>query len=582
MHFKYSAIAASMIAALSLTGCGSDSSSNNSGNGQPPVAVQSQGAFIDAAVEGLYYVTQPSGKTGYTDAEGTYNFDEKDESITFYLGGENGLRIGTSSIRDIISPFEATGNYQKALNLARILQTMDDASDNAITLPDTIKSPSAGMIAALQNVMLHDLDSADSLKKALGKTEWISEDKALDHLNNSLAGLERGSKEVLTDWQKGSGKYLRTIESTLSAQNAGSSNEQLFVHADKLLEEELFDTTRGFRHMTVKLDDTNLVLLKGSNDTTISSGFATSYLACLDKEGVSANYVAAENNNHATCNGTEMDFMGDEFDYAKFSLANAFDYSILYKKEELAQDESYPWSMLESDGEGPMFNCLANQSCSESSLTGFSITERDDSDDEDGSEIQQNVLSHSYDAITGVYTEVRQRTMLNGQYKGRVSNSINFNYIVESPTAERYVDFKGTWKAVATREGCDGVAVSTLVFDDNGLASMTGEEFSGQCERSSLDEKNVSYDTLSAMDYWWFATNGQGNDSKATLTQLNSTIRWCDKDEDNQTEGCQPADIKINRWEYAPAGKNWDQGVLNRRTLDSNGNIKSTISMHKL
>ena len=578
MHFKYSAIAASMIAALSLTGCGSDSSSNNSGNGQPPVAVQSQGAFIDAAVEGLYYVTQPSGKTGYTDAEGTYNFDEKDESITFYLGGENGLRIGTSSIRDIISPFEATGNYQKALNLARILQTMDDASDNAITLPDTIKSPSAGMIAALQNVMLHDLDSADSLKKALGKTEWISEDKALDHLNNSLAGLERGSKEVLTGWQKGSGKYLRTIDTSLSAQNKNDIAERLYVHADKLLEPAIFEGTRGMSHMTLHLGNDNLTILKGSNDSTISEMYAQLYLTCVNENGIDAEFINPEDSHNGItqCNGRDL----TDFD-PMFDLGPTFDYALLSPETESGEDESESWDKVKQFGS--LYQCMAEQNCSEAKLTGFVITdEYDDSDEQDGSMIQQDFLSTSYDAVTGVYTEVKKREYVEGLHAGRVSHSLSFAYLVDDQQAERYVDFKGTWKAIATREGCDGVAVSTLTFDDNGLASMTGEEFSGQCDRSSLDEKNVSYDILSAMDYWWFTTNGDGNESKATLTQLNSTIRWCDKDEDNQTEGCQPADIKINRWEYAPAGKNWDQGVLNRRTLDSNGNIKSTISMHKL
>lgn len=83
------------------------------------------------------------------------------------------------------------------------------------------------------------------------------------------------------------------------------------------------------------------------------------------------------------------------------------------------------------------------------------------------------------------------------------------------------------------------------------------------------------------MDYWWFTTNGTNNDSKATSTQLNTTIRWCDKDEGDLSDDCAPNDVKFNRWEYAPAGQNWDQGVLNRRTLSSDGSVLSTISMYK-
>ncbi|GAL28385.1 chromosome segregation ATPase [Vibrio variabilis] len=238
MKFTRSVLAASIIAVVSLAGCGSDSKT------EVPEVVAGQGQFIDAAVEGIYYHSQPSGKFGFTDAEGLYKYDAGD-TITFFLGGSNGLRIGSTSARDVVSPFEATGNYQKAVNLARILQSMDDPSNGSITLPDSVTSPGPGMIAALNNVLLHDMESANDLQDELGLTEWVSEEDALEHLNDSLEGLERGSNEILTEWQRGSGNIVRTIYSTLSAQNPYDVKERLYVTADKLLDEELFEATRG-------------------------------------------------------------------------------------------------------------------------------------------------------------------------------------------------------------------------------------------------------------------------------------------------------------------------------------------------
>lgn len=568
MQFKYSVLATSLVATLTLAGCGGGSSSTSDS-----VATVSQGQFIDAPVEGLYYIAKPSGKSGLTDANGRYEMAEGD-TITFYLGGENGLRLGSTSARAVTSPFEVTGNYQKALNLARILQTMDNAGDGAITLPDSIKSPGPQMLAALNNIQLHDMATADDLKNELSATEWISEETALSHLNNSLAGLERGSKELLTDWHKGSGQYLRTIDTTLTATNASDSAERLYVQADQLLSPELFDATRGMSHMTLRLDDEQLTTLKGSNDSTISEDSAALYLTCLNNQGIDSVFVKAEGMNNATCDGLDIPVAEN-----LFSLGNKFNYSLLDPQKTATQDETTPWGEVQKFG--GLYACMAEQNCSEAKLTGFTITdEYDDSDDQDGSEMQKDVLSTSYDAVTGVYTEVKKRTITKSEHAeraGRVSHSLAFAYLVDGPNAERYVDFKGTWKVLSTDPECDGVAVATMTFSDQGMVS-SGQEFN-DCTPTDLESTLYTYADLAKMDYWWFTTNGTGNDSKATLAQLNTTVRWCDADDN--PEVCPEGAAKYNRWEYIPAGKNWDQGILNRRTLSASGEVLSTMSYQK-
>ncbi|WP_295892053.1 hypothetical protein [uncultured Vibrio sp.] len=574
MQFRKTAISASILASLLLAGCGGSSDNPE----QPPVDVQTQGQFIDAAVEGLYYVAQPSGKNGYTDRDGKYDFEAND-TITFFLGGESGLRIGKTSARRIISPFEATGNYQKAVNLARILQTMGDTTSTHITLPQSVIAPDAGMILALNNVSLHDMDSANDLLDELNDSEWISEEDALEHLNNSLEGLERGSNEILTDWQRGSGKYLRSISSSLSARSSAQSNEVYNVHADKLLDEELFDSTRGKSTQTFQLDENQLTILAGSNDTTLTGSLAAQFLTCLDR-GDNAEVVKnGDGSSHIECDSAEMD--DNDIDTA-FKLGSSFSYALLNPQAKLDADESETWDEVRSFG--PLYSCMADKNCSENALTGFAITEYDDSDEQDDSAWREDVLNTTYDSVSGVFTEVRKRTHTSGVYNGRISQSLGFAYLVDSPTSERYVDFKGTWNVVMTRPNCDLVAHSTNTFHSSG-ATFSGQEFQNGCNLVDF-EATATYEELADMDFWWFNTNGAGNNSKATLTQLNSTIRWCDIDEDDDivdNGNCNDGDnSKINRWEYAPAGAEWDQGILNRRTLNSDGSIGTTISMYKI
>ncbi|WP_415719900.1 hypothetical protein [Photobacterium ganghwense] len=576
MQFKYSMLTASLVAALTLSGCGGGSSSNsstdnggNNGNSGQTEQPLTQGKFIDAPVEGLYYVAQPSGKRGLTDADGTFSLTEGD-TVTFYLGGENGLRLGSVSARAVVSPFEVTGgNYQKALNLARMLQSMDNAEDGAITLPESIKAPSEATLTALKQIDLGDMDSAQPLKESLEITQWVDESAALAHLQASLKDIELGSTATLADWQKGSGKYLRTIDVTLAAKNA-NVQERLYVHADQLLGDELFKATQGLSAMTLRLDEQHLTVLKGANDSTLSDSYAQAYLSCLDAEGINSVFVSEDDSEagYATCNGKPVEMN------SQFQLGSAFSYSLQDPSETTLADETFSWDELKKHGR--LFTCLADKNCTESAMTGFEITQFDDSDEQDGSDIQKETMYTSYNAVTGVYTVVSNEEVLSGEHKGRKETAVSFAYLVDNADAERYVDFRGTWKAVASRPGCVDKVISTFTFDDKGV-TVKGEEFVGKCETETLDEF-ATYDELAAMDYWWFKTNGANNDSKATLSQLNTTIRWCDDDE-LQNDTCQ--NTKINRWEYAPAGKNWDQGVLYRSTLNSKGNIISMVAMQK-
>lgn len=96
------------------------------------------GILKDAPVGGVSYSTT-SGKTGTTDASGTYQFNAGD-SVTFTLGG---LTLGTAPATGIVTPTElAGGDNNKLLNLLVILQSLDSDGDrtNGITIPPAAAS----------------------------------------------------------------------------------------------------------------------------------------------------------------------------------------------------------------------------------------------------------------------------------------------------------------------------------------------------------------------------------------------------------------------------------------------------------
>ena len=82
-----------LCAGLALAACGGGS--GDQASVQEPLATS---YFIDAPVKGLYYQTD-SGVSGITDADGTFQF-KQGESVTFKIGGQAGLEIGSAAPTD--------------------------------------------------------------------------------------------------------------------------------------------------------------------------------------------------------------------------------------------------------------------------------------------------------------------------------------------------------------------------------------------------------------------------------------------------------------------------------------------------
>jgi len=196
--------------------------------------------------------------------------------------------------------------------------------------------------------------------------------------------------------------------------------------------------------------------------------------------------------------------------------------------------------------------------------------------------------------MTQIYTEIRKKTELSGSdcdqdvntcTVGTTVEIASFYYEIPSVEEERYVDFKGTW---AVSEICQDGLVSNgkYVFDDIGM-TFTGTECTGGTSTEIVPETHT-YAGLATLDYWWF--NQQERTSQATLTELNSVVRFCDieVDEGGYTPGTACIDNQLNdktifvKWNYQPAGKNWDEGLLIRHKFSKTGNFLGTMTMQKV
>ena len=565
---KLSLLAVSM--AVILAGCNSSSSSSGGGEEESDVT----GRFIDAAVEGMYYTTS-SGKSGITGVEGEFDATSTD-TITFYIGGENGLKVGAASARDVLTPFEAAGKYNRALNLAILLQSVDNhfgtSGNGLISIPDVLKSPDAETLEEIGFINLDSrttvIDFLDFL--GLDESEIADEEEALAHMEDAFGSMDRGSNDT-NPFSEKNGKFVRNISVT----QYETRNNYTYVHADKMLENELFHQTRGMSFMDLQLTQEDLVILEGSNDTTFSNNAASDYLTCISSGG-EFEYV---DNGQNTCNDQPA------HTDPQFQLTSRFAYNLLNPYEADEKDFDMPWAEIEGRTLMPLSASTIKE------LNHYSaeklVNDADEEDREEGYEFWQfETASGSYDPVTGVYTEIMKKTQLDGEgcdqdmtscHPYRQTESVSFWYEVDKAGEERYVDFKGTWEDKQTCENGE-VATMKLVFDATGVA-VSGTECNGNAA-VDLDEESYTYAELADIDYWWF--NQAGRESQATLTELNTVVRFCDVDDYNPGDACNINDQFFVKWEYQPAGTDWDEGLLIRTKMTTSGNIASTSTMQKI
>ncbi|RJX68807.1 hypothetical protein DZ860_16280 [Vibrio sinensis] len=581
MNKKISLIAVSV--ALALSGCGSDDSNSSTAT---PVT----GKFIDNAVEGMFYTTT-SGKSGLTGSEGEYQAMSGD-TITFYIGGKNGLKVGAGSTRDVLTPFEAAGKYERAVNLAILLQSLDSVKDdNVLTIPDELRNPSSDILKKMVSLSLDNRDSVEAFISSLGNDYTIvDEEAAIAHMNDSFGEMIRGGEGRNPFIQQG--KFVRQIQVTQNATQSGTTNT--FIHADTMMDETLYNRTRGMSEMTIEMADAdNIRVMAGSIDSSISGVRASAYLTCLDK-----GHEWSEDSNSCST---------DVALNPKFSLDGNYQYLLRditkASKTDEAPEDRKVFMPFRADTIAQLNHYTANH------------VRNDRAPNEDKDRWKRETMSGSYDPVTGIYTEIMKDTSLvigsndiacdstgNNCTDSRTSEKVFYSYNVEKDAkgnfADRYIDFVGTWETTAICN--DGQsAVMTTVFTEEGQY-IKGQEcgtggsndsyYASEDQPTSpqdiTDTDLYKYDVTS--DMWWFGQTGR--ESKATLTELNTLVRYCDADNYQQGEPCVENNgsggsfepIYYVKWEYQPAGKNWDQGLLIRTKTNRSGQVEDFSIMQKV
>ena len=157
-------IIATAIFGISLIGCGGGGGSSDDSNSNKTT---NTGTFVDSPVEGLKYET--ATLSGYTDNQGRFQYKDG-ETITFKIGN---LELGSAKGDKLITPLTLTGESDldnisnKATNIARILQTLDNNSSNGakLLIPTTLRD---------LNISDLDLESNTDLNTLLTKAQDIT------------------------------------------------------------------------------------------------------------------------------------------------------------------------------------------------------------------------------------------------------------------------------------------------------------------------------------------------------------------------------------------------------------------------
>ena len=189
--FKKNTLALSILTvtlATGLTACGGGSSGSGGGSLSDVSSNVKTGRLVDSAVAGIEYETS-AGNTGVTNDNGEFLYKEGD-TVTFRVGS---LNFGTVYAGQLITPKDlAGGDSDKAVNIARVLQTLDDDGipDNGITITEDARGKAENQNPI--DVATADLNASKDiiLEVAINNTvtpvDLVSEEAAEEHLNETL------------------------------------------------------------------------------------------------------------------------------------------------------------------------------------------------------------------------------------------------------------------------------------------------------------------------------------------------------------------------------------------------------------
>ncbi|MBD3798254.1 MAG: hypothetical protein IE887_11160 [Campylobacterales bacterium] len=173
-----STLGLSLVLSFGLNACGGGGGGDSS-SGTPPTSTVT-GQFIDAPVQGLSYSCS-SGKSGVTNSNGEYTCNSGDD-VTFSI---NGVVIGIVAAQaTAITPYTLfPNNTAAAINLARLLQSLDDdSSDNIITIDTALE------VNVPTGLNFTATDFEATVESALG-TPLVSSQEAEVKMNEAIVAV---------------------------------------------------------------------------------------------------------------------------------------------------------------------------------------------------------------------------------------------------------------------------------------------------------------------------------------------------------------------------------------------------------
>ena len=166
-----------------------DSSSPAPGENNVATAGSETGRFVDSAVGGIEYETS-AGYASTTNDNGEFKFN-KGETVTFRLGQ---LNFGTVEAGSLITPVElASGDSNKAANIARVLQTLDDDGnpDNGITITPTVREKAKNQnptdVATADLTAVKEAILSLASENTYAPADLVTQEQAESHLNETIA-----------------------------------------------------------------------------------------------------------------------------------------------------------------------------------------------------------------------------------------------------------------------------------------------------------------------------------------------------------------------------------------------------------
>lgn len=227
---------------LVIAGCGGGSDDNNI-NEDPEVVLNGQ--FIDSAVSGLYFEATPSGRSGMTDASGTFNYEAGD-TVQFYIGD---LLIGEAPATDVITPVSLVSGAVDETNaivrnIARLLLTLDsnDNPDDGITIPTAVFSAASGKTLDFSDTAGFDAAATSFLNEIFtivgtAAPVLVTNAVAEQHLRSTLLSMVVGGYSGTWVQTMGQGSddgiWMFTVNSAGELDGCGSSN--VFANDDFLM-----------------------------------------------------------------------------------------------------------------------------------------------------------------------------------------------------------------------------------------------------------------------------------------------------------------------------------------------------------